>query len=114
MLILLATYSSTGDIFISALLQGSESDCQNYALEVVIRKAGLHQIMGKELISRSEIHSMQTKSWNVSMKCSMAIFMSHLDECIMFISRISAIPGAACFTPASASNRHSMQKRKFC
>lgn len=62
------SHSSTGDIFISALLQGSESDCRNYALEVVIRKAGLHQILGKELISRSEIHSMESKSWNVSME----------------------------------------------
>nr|XP_029722762.1 uncharacterized protein LOC109397270 [Aedes albopictus] len=77
---LISDSSSTGDIFISALLQGSESDCQNYALEVVIRKAGLHQIMGKELISRSEIHSMQTKSWNDISNTRSGVFYS--SECI--------------------------------
>ncbi|XP_058812670.1 uncharacterized protein LOC131677100 isoform X1 [Topomyia yanbarensis] len=61
---LISSPSSVGDIFISALLQGDETECRNYALEVVIRKAGLHQILGKELISRSEVHSMEGKSWN--------------------------------------------------
>ncbi|XP_055615926.1 uncharacterized protein LOC129762014 [Toxorhynchites rutilus septentrionalis] len=77
---LISDPSSVGDIFISALGQGSEEDCRNYALEVVIRKAGLHQILGKELISRSEIHSMEGKSWNDISNTRSGVLYSN--ECI--------------------------------
>uniref|UniRef100_A0A182NGB3 PDZ domain-containing protein n=1 Tax=Anopheles dirus TaxID=7168 RepID=A0A182NGB3_9DIPT len=61
---LISDTSTIGDIFLSALLEGSTELSKNYALEVIIRKEGFDQILGKELISRSEVHSMADKSWN--------------------------------------------------
>ncbi|XP_055588392.1 uncharacterized protein LOC129740674 [Uranotaenia lowii] len=77
---LISDPSSLGDIFISALLQGTEAECRNYALEVLIRKAGAHKILGKELISRSEVYSMECKSWNDVSNTRSGVFYS--SECI--------------------------------
>ncbi|XP_053698322.1 uncharacterized protein LOC128745309 [Sabethes cyaneus] len=77
---LISSPSPTGDIFISALLQGGEILSRSYALEVVIRKAGLNQLLGKELISRSKIHSMETKSWNDISNTRSGIY--YTNECI--------------------------------
>ncbi|XP_049279755.1 uncharacterized protein LOC125762062 [Anopheles funestus] len=61
---LISDTSTVGDIFLSALLEGSSEQSKNYALEVIIRKEGFDHILGKELISRSETYSMVDKSWN--------------------------------------------------
>ncbi|KAL1376898.1 hypothetical protein pipiens_004281 [Culex pipiens pipiens] len=73
---LISDPNSIGDIFISALFQGGEAESRNYALEVVIRKAGPNHILGKELISRSEVHPMQAKSWNDISNTRSGVFYS--------------------------------------
>uniref|UniRef100_A0A182PUE3 PDZ domain-containing protein n=1 Tax=Anopheles epiroticus TaxID=199890 RepID=A0A182PUE3_9DIPT len=71
---LVSDTSTIGDIFLSALLEGSPELSKNYALEVIIRKEGFDQILGKELISRSEVYSMVDKSWNDLVNTKSGVF----------------------------------------
>ncbi|XP_058059883.1 uncharacterized protein LOC131210625 [Anopheles bellator] len=71
---LISDTSTVGDIFLSALLEGGPEQAKNYALEVIIRKEGFDQILGKELISRSEVHSMVDKSWNDLINTKAGVF----------------------------------------
>uniref|UniRef100_A0AAG5CSM6 PDZ domain-containing protein n=1 Tax=Anopheles atroparvus TaxID=41427 RepID=A0AAG5CSM6_ANOAO len=77
---LISDTSTVADIFLSALLEGGPELSKNYALEVVIRKEGFGQILGKELISRSEVHSMVDKSWNDLVNTKAGVF--YTGECI--------------------------------
>uniref|UniRef100_A0A8W7PU17 PDZ domain-containing protein n=1 Tax=Anopheles coluzzii TaxID=1518534 RepID=A0A8W7PU17_ANOCL len=71
---LISDTSTIGDIFLSALLEGSPEQSKNYALEVIVRKAGFDHILGKELISRSEVYSMVDKSWNDLVNSKSGVF----------------------------------------
>uniref|UniRef100_A0A182XVG5 Uncharacterized protein n=1 Tax=Anopheles stephensi TaxID=30069 RepID=A0A182XVG5_ANOST len=71
---LISDTSTVGDIFLSALLEGSSELSKNYALEVIIRKEGFDHILGKELISRSEVYSMVDKSWNDLVNTKAGVF----------------------------------------
>ncbi|XP_053659262.1 uncharacterized protein LOC128708313 [Anopheles marshallii] len=71
---LISDTSTVGDIFLSALLEGSSEQSKNYALEVIIRKEGFDHILGKELISRSEVYSMADKSWNDLVNTKSGVF----------------------------------------
>ncbi|XP_053673809.1 uncharacterized protein LOC128724066 [Anopheles nili] len=71
---LISDTSTIGDIFLSALLEGGVEQSKNYALEVIIRKEGFEQILGKELISRSEVHPMVEKSWNDLVNTKAGVF----------------------------------------
>ncbi|KFB42626.1 AGAP002322-PA-like protein [Anopheles sinensis] len=71
---LISDTSTIGDIFLSALLEGSPELSKSYALEVIIRKEGFDHILGKELISRSEVHSMVDKSWNDLVNTKAGVF----------------------------------------
>ncbi|ETN64835.1 hypothetical protein AND_003412 [Anopheles darlingi] len=71
---LVSETSTIGDIFLSALLEGSTEQAKSYALEVTIRKEGFEQILGKELISRSAVYSMVDKSWNDLVNTKAGVF----------------------------------------
>uniref|UniRef100_A0A182T232 E3 ubiquitin-protein ligase Sina-like RING finger domain-containing protein n=1 Tax=Anopheles maculatus TaxID=74869 RepID=A0A182T232_9DIPT len=71
---LISDTSTAGDIFLSALLEGSSEQSKSYALEVIIRKEGFDHILGKELISRSEVYSMVDKSWNDLVNTKSGVF----------------------------------------
>lgn len=56
-----------GDLFITSLLQGNEEDSSKYLLEIVIRKSNADKILGKELITRNRVYSLETSSWQVGL-----------------------------------------------
>lgn len=58
-------FRRNNDLFISCLMQSTNEDCSNYALEVIIRKSNGDKILGKELITRNKIYCLENKSWQV-------------------------------------------------
>lgn len=56
---------SNGDLFTSALIQGSKSDAEQYVLEISITNTSESKIHRKELIARNEIFDLENYSWKV-------------------------------------------------
>lgn len=82
--------ASNGDLFTSAMIQGSKSDSEQFVLEVSLTNLSDSKIHRKELIARNEIFDMENFSWMVSINIPLQYYKHVMNILFSDDSRIKA------------------------